>query len=340
MVTTLAESYLHRIDPFAIQFTDTFGVRWYGLSYAVGFLVGWFMIRWIVHHRPSPLTRPGVSDLFFYLIVGVLVGGRLGYAVFYEPHLITGFTSTVPFWDLFAISKGGMASHGGMIGVIIACILFARRRKISSLHLFDLTAVACSPGLFFGRIANFINGELWGRPLPDSMHANPPAWSVKYPEEIYIWLKEGDQRILAVEDQLLSVIGGDETFYRNVVDAAKAGDQQVIDVLTPLLTPYWPSQLFQALTDGPLLLGFLLLIWLKPRKPGVIGAWFLIWYGALRIASEVFRQPDEGVAVILGLSRGQLLSVLMILAGAVSLWIVARRDTEKLGGVLPTRTQS
>lgn len=330
----LADSYLHTLDPFAIRFTETFGVRWYGVSYAIGFLIGWWMIRSVAKRSWSPLPAEKVGDLMFAAILGVLLGGRLGYAIFYEPHLFWGLSKSFPFWDLLAINKGGMASHGGMVGVILGCSWFGLRNKISALHMIDLGAMAATPGLFLGRIANFINAELWGKALPASMQGNAPWWSVKYPQEIIErWVPDGDAR-LAQLDPLQTVVGMDEHFYANVVQAARAGNETVIHTIKPLLTAYYPSQIFQAITDGPILLSVLVLIWLKPRKPGVVGSWFLIIYGIMRIATEVFRQPDEGVELTFGvLSRGQTLSLLMSIAGVVCLWIACRRKAERLGGL-------
>ncbi|UCD75496.1 MAG: prolipoprotein diacylglyceryl transferase [Phycisphaerales bacterium] len=334
MFLLLAESYLHSLDPYAIRFTESFGLRWYGLSYAVGFVIGWLFMRWFAKTGRSPLTPHQVGDVMFYAVVGVLVGGRLGYAIFYDPALLVGFTADLPFWDLLAINKGGMASHGGMLGVIIVCILFTRKHKVSSLHILDMGGLACTAGFFFGRLANFANAELWGRALPASMQGNPPWWSVKYPEEIL----QFDQTRLAALEPLRSAIAGDNSFLTRVVEAARdAADpahNQVVELLRPLLTAYYPSQIFQCLTDGLLVAVILLLIWLKPRKPGVIGCWYLIIYGLLRILSESFRQPDEGVALLAGLSRGQVLSVLMVAAGAVALRICVTRDVKPLGGFL------
>jgi phosphatidylglycerol:prolipoprotein diacylglycerol transferase len=338
MFTCLAESYLHTIDPFAIRFTEGFGLRWYGLAYLAGFLVAWLVIRWFAATDRSPLTKRDAGDLMFYAIAGVLLGGRLGYALFYDPALFIGFSSQIPFWDLLAINKGGMASHGGMIGVIVACWIFARSRGVPALHLFDLGALTCTAGFFFGRIANFVNAELWGRPLPPEMQDDPPWWSVKYPEEIFLWNPErpADAERLIQLDQLRSVIGGEATFYESIVQAARSGNERVIEVLQPLLTAYWPSQIFQALADGLIVAAVLALIWLRPRKPGVVGSWYLIVYGGLRIATEFFRQPDEGVAMLLGLSRGQVLSVAMMVVGAVVLAVCARRDAPKMGGLIRT----
>jgi phosphatidylglycerol:prolipoprotein diacylglycerol transferase len=207
--------------------------------------------------------------------------------------------------------------------VIAAACIFARRRGLSSLHILDMAAFASTVGLCLGRVANFINAELWGKALPAHMQSyvagasatggDPPWWSVKYPQEVVeVWLQSQppDPR-LDLLAPLETVVSNSERFYVNVVSAAQAGNEQVIATLKPLLTAYYPSQIFQAITDGPILMGVLALLWLRPRKPGVIGSWFLIAYGVLRVVTELFRQPDEGVALTFGLlSRGQTLSAL------------------------------
>lgn len=325
MHALLAESYLHRLSPFIVRFTDDFGIRWYGLSYLFGFLAAWLVFRAAARSGRSPLTENDAGDLVFSIVLGVLLGGRLGYILFYQPALLVGFTATPPFWDLLAINKGGMASHGGIIGFIVAVCLFARRRRLPALHLLDLGAVASTIGLGAGRVANFVNAELWGKALPDQ--ANPPWWSVKYPEEI---LHADWPNAAALRAALGDRIGGAETFGAAVVEAVRAGNAEVIEIVRPLLTAWYPSQLIQALTDGPILLAILIVAWLRPRKPGVVGGTWLLGYALLRIATETVRQPDAGVDLILGLSRGQQLSMLMALAGITVLAIVARRPVEKL----------
>ena len=340
MFLLLAESYLHDLDPYAIRFTENFGLRWYGLSYAAAFVISWLVLRWFAKSGRSPLTPQQAGDVMFYGVVGVLLGGRLGYAIFYDPILFIGFSSDLPYWDLLTINKGGMSSHGGMIGVILACWVFAKRVGVPSLHLLDIGGLTCTAGFFLGRLANFVNAELWGRALPASMQSDPPWWSVKYPEEIF----QFNQTRGAALEPLHSVFGGENSFLPSVVaaarDASHPAHQQVVETIRPLLTAYYPSQIFQCLTDGLLVAVVLVLIWLKPRKPGVIGCWYLIIYGILRILTEFFRQPDEGVALLAGLSRGQVLSILMVLAGVVILRICAKRDVEPLGGFRKPHIQS
>ncbi len=140
-------------------------VQWYGLSYIAGILLAWFFMAKLVQNKDlwlsckSIIERSEVDDLITYMIFGIIVGGRLGYCLFYTP----GYYFENPIKIIF-IWEGGMSFHGGFFGVLISGILFGVRQKISLLSLGDLIAFASPPGLFFGRIANFINGELWGKP--------------------------------------------------------------------------------------------------------------------------------------------------------------------------------
>jgi phosphatidylglycerol:prolipoprotein diacylglycerol transferase len=372
----LAEAYFHTLDPFAVEFPASWpiaGIRWYGLSYAAGFIIAWIMFRWFARTRRSPLTVQQVGDLMFAIIIGVLVGGRVGYALFYDRHLFIGFTRGFPFWDLLAINKGGMASHGGIIGVILACWWFARRHNVPFMHLFDMAALGSTPGLFLGRLANFVNGELHGRALPNQ--ANPPWWSMKFPQELHEWSAD---RLAALNDlvtkiklptyefpgaparlapvspeqwsEALHAIAANPNdppedavnFVGRIIDqiilATQNHEHAVIEALRPLLTAFYPSQFIQALTDGPILAAFLCLLWLRPRRPGVIAMCWLIGYGVLRIITELWREPDQGVALTFGiLSRGQTLSILMILGGAAGLVITMRTKAAKMGGLMGKR---
>lgn len=328
---TLAESYIHSLDPDAIRITDSFTIKWYGLSYLAGFLVAWWLIRWLAGSGRILLSRTDATDFITYCVGGVLVGGRVGYCVFYDPSLLIDFSSEFPFWGLLAIHQGGMASHGGMIGVIAAMLLFSRSRHLPFLHLLDVTAFIAPPGLFFGRLANFINGELWGVALPDSMQANPPWWSVKYPQEIQAAPIEA---IMSLNTTITgSPAPGSMDPTRTIIQEAYAGNAELISQMAPYLVARWPSQLFQAASDGPALLLALALVWLVPRKPGVIAGCFLFFYGVFRILTEVFREPDEGVALFLSLSRGQVLSVALVIAGITLTMFAATRSSDPIGGL-------
>lgn len=341
LVFTLA-AWLHDLDPVA--FDIGFPVRWYGLSYIAGFVLSGLLLWRLARSQFTPLRPDRVADLIFAVMVGVLVGGRLGYVFFYQPSLLWTLSSDPPWWGALAINDGGMASHGGMIGVIVASILFARSQKISALHVIDLTAFVAPIGLFLGRGANFINGELLGRIV--ARPGEPaPWWSVKFPQELLTGhrpeLSLAQQREL---DGLVSrfVNPGDDwgAAVRRLISAVQHGVENTQRDLAPLLAARHPSQLYQATAEGLVLFAALALVWARPRKPGVIGACFLMIYGALRIVTEFWRLPDDHLAVqrIAGLTRGQLLSALMILAGAATLAIALRRaQAPRLGGWLSGR---
>ncbi|MDP7006088.1 MAG: prolipoprotein diacylglyceryl transferase [Phycisphaerales bacterium] len=333
----LADSYLHQLNPFAIQLTDTIGLRWYGLAYISGFIVAWLMIRWLGKNNFSKIKPEQSGDFIFACIVGVLAGGRLGYGLFYDPTMFYTFSSEFPWWEALAIHHGGMSSHGGMVGVLVVFILWGRKHNSSILNVMDTGVVCGIPGLFFGRLANFVNGELWGKKLPNELQLDPPWWSVKYPSEITeVWLvnPESHETELASIEPLRAVVSGGDSFYTNLVSQIYSGNEVAIETVQPLLTAWYPSQLFQTLTDGPVLFAAMILVWLKPRNPGIISGWFLIVYGVLRITTEMYRQPDVGVSSTMGLSRGQLLSAAMIVSGVILTLVCSRKNTEKMGGFI------
>ena len=116
----MQQIYVHHLSPFAIQFTETFGIRWYGLAYLAGFLLCFFVTDWMAKKGLILLDRDKVSDFITFGAIGTLVGGRLGYAVFYAPELLLSWSSAFPYWGVLEVHKGGMASHGGIIGIMFA----------------------------------------------------------------------------------------------------------------------------------------------------------------------------------------------------------------------------
>jgi len=322
-------SIVHQLSPMAIEISPGVGVRWYGLSYLLGFLCGWLLLRTLAQRGRILLSTAQVADLMTYIIIGVVAGGRLGHVLFYEPRLLVTFHEALPWWGLLDIHKGGMASHGGIIGTVVAGVLFARRRGISVAHVIDCMAFSAPPGLCFGRLANWVNGELWGKALPASMQANPPWWSVKYPQEVL----EPNFPVQSLQP-LASLVDPSQPLPTAIVDAAYNHRADVIVRLEPLLTAYWPNNFIQAATDGPLLLGVLTLVWLRPRRPGVIAGAFLVTYGAARLFSEQLRQADDGVFAVGVFTLPMLLSIGMMLLGAAVLWRIGRSNAPRIGGLL------
>ncbi len=346
----MSNVWVHNLDPFLIKFTANFGIRWYSLAYLSGFALGFLFMSWLAKNKKAQLTVDEASDFLTYLIVGVLLGGRLGYVVFYSPDLLTDFRSGFPFWGALAVWEGGMASHGGFIGVILACILFAWRHKKDPLHLGDLTILGTSLGFFLGRIANFINGELMGRV------AGPDVpWAVKFPQDIYRWIGYETEKLSSLT-LTMKEIGISESEWLQwvqnrsagrlygatdrLIEAIQNGQQNVIDAVSLVLEPRHPSQLYASLGEGLIPFIILTIVWLKPRKPGLICSLYLLIYSSFRIIDEMYRLPDAQLSDLsqlpLGLSRGQFLSLWMFLFGLGLMIWTQRRNVGNLGGILAT----
>ena len=161
------------LDPILVEI-GPFAIRWYALAYIAGLLIGWRLARWLVS-RPalwggtSPMKPLDIDDYLFWATLGVILGGRIGYVLFYNlPYFLQHPA------EIFMVWKGGMSFHGGLAGTIVALVLFARSRGIPVPSLLDVSGVVAPIGLFFGRIANFINGELWGRP-------SDAPWAIIFP---------------------------------------------------------------------------------------------------------------------------------------------------------------
>lgn len=151
--------WTHQPHPFLIQFSENFGIRYYGLAYLLGFVAAFWLLQRYRRAGRSPLAEGMVLDLMTCLVIGVIVGGRLGNFLLYHPEQLFH-----PPWAIFMIWEGGMASHGGFVGVVLAAWWFTHSRRLPFLQVTDVIVTTVPAGLFFGRVANFINGELWGNP--------------------------------------------------------------------------------------------------------------------------------------------------------------------------------
>ncbi|MDB5680699.1 MAG: prolipoprotein diacylglyceryl transferase [Sphingomonas bacterium] len=136
---------------------DLFDIKWYSIAYIAGIVVGWFYLMRLLKAPGAPMASRHAEDLVFYATLGIILGGRLGYVLFYAPGMFLSPINIIKLWD------GGMSFHGGVIGTTIGIILFARRHKLDWLRIHDYVACCAPFGLFFGRLANFVNGELWGK---------------------------------------------------------------------------------------------------------------------------------------------------------------------------------
>jgi phosphatidylglycerol---prolipoprotein diacylglyceryl transferase len=334
---------VHDLSPFLFRISGDIGVRWYGLSYIAGFITAYFIISWMAKRQKMGMTSEMVSDFITYSAIGILVGGRLGYCIFYSPDLFLNFKSSFPFWGVLAVNEGGMASHGGIIGLVAACGYFSFKHNISRLYLFDLAAVTGPIGIFYGRIANYINGELLGRPVEGAF-----PFSVRFPIEILNWPTEqfGKLSELSVVAEKIPGMSKDMWIqwvdnYRldagartslnqglsKIIEEIQNGNQAAKEAIAPFLIERYPSQLIASLGEGLFIFLVLFIFWYKPRRPGVIGALFVTLYAAIRIFTEQFRLPDAHIGYqLFGLTRGQWLSVAMLVIGLLLLFFWNRRS--------------
>lgn len=344
---TLA-AWFHDWSPFIVRFSEGVGIRWYGVSYALAFALAWWRLTRLGKRGLTTIPPFRSTDAILALVVGTVVGGRLGYVLFYQRELLWTFTDSAPWWSVLAINKGGMASHGGMVGITLACWWISRGwkdekgvRKHQSplLHVMDVMAYLAPLGVLLGRLANFINGELLGV-IVAKPGAPAPWWAVKFPQERLedkLTPELTEQQTAALTAIIERFAQPNETLragYLRVLDRVQHGDGLLARELAPLISARAPSQLIQAFAEGIVLWVFMLLLWRTPRKPGVIVSWFLIGYGVLRIITEIWRLPDAHLAspLILGLSRGQWLSVAMIVIGAALLRFALRAKSTPMGG--------
>ena len=204
--------WVHDLDPFLFQFSENFGVRYYGLAYALGFLAAIWLLSIFCKQGKAALTPEEQSLTITAIMLGVLVGGRLGYMFFYA------FQDMVHRpWSIFEVWKGGMASHGGFIGVVFACWWTSKKLKINFLQLGDILCPLVPLGVFLGRIANFINGELWGK-------ITNVSWAVIFPQSApigtsleLIFPRHPSQLYAAVLEGLLLLIYSHWRFWRTGV---------------------------------------------------------------------------------------------------------------------------
>jgi phosphatidylglycerol:prolipoprotein diacylglycerol transferase len=250
--------FVHDLNPVLINF-GFFAVRWYSVAYILGILIGWWIAKKIIFFKVENKTVVFdvkiFDDLISYIIISIILGGRLGYIVFYN----SSYYFNNPL-DIFKIWEGGMSFHGALIGIILGTYIFAKKIKINLFFFLDVIASVAPIGIFFGRIANFINGELYGKP-------SKVFWSVIFPE---------------------------------------------VDKI-----PRHPSQLYEALLEGVILLIILIsVVYKKETKTGTVSALFMIFYGFFRIIAEQFREPDIQVGYLFDLfTMGSILSFSMILIG-------------------------
>ncbi|MBV2208847.1 MAG: prolipoprotein diacylglyceryl transferase [Thermomonas sp.] len=277
---------LHHINPVAVSL-GPLQVHWYGLMYLLGFAVAW----WLGTRRVRAGRLPGVSDnafgdLMFYAMLGVVLGGRIGYMLFYS----FGEFVHNPLL-LFRVWEGGMSFHGGLLGVLIAIGWWSRRQKLHFFDTVDFIAPLVPAGLGFGRLGNYIGGELWGKQTQGTLF---DGWGVIFPRA----LPEPFASMDAATLRSYFESGALNAFARH------------------------PSQLYQAALEG--LVMFCVLVWYSrtPRPRYAVSGLFALLYGCFRFLVEFVREPDAqlGYLAFGWLTMGQVLSTPLILLGLFWLW--------------------
>jgi phosphatidylglycerol:prolipoprotein diacylglycerol transferase len=329
-------TWVHNMDPVLLPIWGPLQIRWYGLAYLAGFVAAYFLLKRFARQGLWVLKEEEVADFIAYgSMFGIFLGGRLGYVLFYMipdrgwDYVLSNPGVILRVWD------GGMASHGGFLGVMFFTLFYAWKKKRSWPGIGDSLVVVCPLGLLFGRVANFINGELYGRP------AVGVPWAVKFPASLADAVTKDPERF---EKALSAVVALDPAKYgawqRDYLGYLGAGQvKQAQDVgrgfvmyaesvardepavsaaLAPYLEPLHPSQLYEALLEGVVL--FAILYFLRVRFPklahGVLTGLFFVLYAIFRIVVEQYREPDAAWVVEGVLTKGQFYSIFMIGIGA------------------------
>ena len=299
--------YLHNLDPFIFRISGNIGPRWYGLAYVLAFVFAFLLLRVLSKRGYLDLPQSVLGDFVTWVaLFGVMVGGRLGYVLFYRPEMLRDPLSILRVWE------GGMSSHGGIIGVVAFTLIYSRRHKLPWTNPGDNLCVVAPIGLFLGRCANFINGELYGRVAHVS-------WAMQFPKELLDASNAAEaDRALAASQQIDPSLNSVES----IIEAVRT-NPKVVDALRPIITPRHPSQLYEAALEGIALFVILWFVRTRFRTPnGFITGLFLIVYSVFRIIVENFREPD---APLVGMfTRGQFFSFFTVAIG-IGFIVVAKK---------------
>lgn len=308
-------TYIHHLNPILVEIPGTpLALRWYGLAYVAGFVLGYLVLLQLSKKKLYCVEPDKLGDFITAVcIFGVLMGGRLGEFFFYWlPREGWSGLCADPFWVL-RVWEGGMASHGGILAVLLVGIWYARKHRHSIPALVDGLAIVAPIGICFGRIANFINGELYGRITTAD---NPIA--MKFPMEMASLPLEQQLAAVQAMEQAAGAPLPRQGFYDAMLQLCRE-NESVREALGQFLNPRYPSQLFEAAGEGLIIFIVLMTLRLKWKEApaGIFCSLFCFLYAAARIGSECFKEPDADVWH--GITQGQYLSFGVILLGILFL---------------------
>lgn len=329
MIDLLA-TYVHDLDPVIFSISEKVKLRWYGLSYVMGFAAAYFILLRLSRKKLWVIEEAKVGDVVTYTaIFGVFMGGRIGYVLFYMLPRPGGLDRILEDpMTIIAVWEGGMASHGGILGIMFFTLFYAWKHKLSWPAVGDGFAIVAPLGVFFGRMANFINGELYGTVTDEKNW-----WAVKFPKSLYEngysdELQKGLQQAAVNNDAAgeflkdrVRLVGdydgydlSPQAFEQEFLPIARE-NPDVLQALADHTPARHPSQLYEGILEGLLIFGLLYLIRVKFPKlwHGVISGVFFILYAIFRIGVENVREPDS--EKILGVTKGQFYSFFMIAIG-------------------------
>lgn len=360
MIPPVFAIYVHNLDPVIVA-VGKLALRWYGLAYLMGFVAGFLLLRNLARRGMWVMAPDKTADFIAAAaLLGVFLGGRVGYILFYHiPREGFGSLLRDPLLVL-RVWEGGMASHGGILGLVVFTWFYSRKHRVSWTGLGDGLCVVAPVGLFFGRMANFINGELYGRV------AQGVGWAMKFPTALMDpkapefgkfdqaagaaadaapALADSYQALETARLSMQMGMGPADSGYEfarsqmfeRLLDANRHSGV-VSEAIAPYLEPRHPSQLYEAGLEGLLL--FLILWCVRVRFPkaphGTLTGLFFGLYAAFRIFAEQFREPDAAWVIEGVLTKGQFFSLFMFLfaAGFLAYAWLGRKNNRNPGSTL------
>ncbi len=281
--------YIHKLDPVLLS-AGPLQIRWYGLMYLIGFVSGYFLLVRRYKRGLFALNPEQIQNLITYLMIGMMIGARLIYVLVYNPSYYMENPAEIP-----AIWHGGLSFHGAALGFIVAILLYAKHNGFSFYQLMDTVVLGSAQGIIFGRLGNFINGELPGRvtDVPWAMIFPDGGALPRHPSQLYQAFCEGLAVLLILYViQWYEQKKGNAPVGKSYAKAEKKGKKEMI---------HW-------------------------KRTGIMSTWFLILYGIGRFIVEFYREPDAQLGYYMGwMTMGQILCALMILAGVILLAITIKK---------------